>query len=166
MDEINNNDVGKRINHIRLSLGLTQEAFGETLGETPKSTVSTWENGNNLPNKERLKNIAALGGISVSYLLYGVEDDSSFGERIKSRRKDLDLSKKDLGKQVGVDKQVISQFEDGELEPSIENIAALAKALNVDAIELTANSDIDNTDVSSLLHEINKKIDLILEKLD
>lgn len=62
--------VGKRINTIRINKGLTMEEFGHYF-KTSKGTVNNWEKGRNLPNKENLKIIADLGGITVKELLYG-----------------------------------------------------------------------------------------------
>lgn len=70
MDEINNLEVGNRIKNIRLSKGHTMESFGKLLN-TSKGTVNNWEKGRNLPNKENLKSIADLAGLSVDQLLYG-----------------------------------------------------------------------------------------------
>lgn len=65
--------VGERIKDIRISNGLTMEEFGARL-KTSKASVNNWEKGVNLPNKQRLKQIADMGGISVNYLLNGVQD--------------------------------------------------------------------------------------------
>ena len=46
------------------------EELGARL-KTSKASVNNWEKGVNLPNKQRLKKIAELGGISVNELLYG-----------------------------------------------------------------------------------------------
>ena len=69
--EINKDDVGFRISNIRKRLGLNQELFGQKINLAHKSLVSKWEKGQSLPNNERLKMIAELGGISVDELLYG-----------------------------------------------------------------------------------------------
>lgn len=74
--EINKTEVGKRIRSIRQSLGLSMDAFAERIDNKAKSgTVSNWETGKNLPNNERLKRIATLGNKSLTYLLYGQDDD-------------------------------------------------------------------------------------------
>lgn len=70
MNEPNNYNVGQRIKSIRISHGETMEGFGERFN-TSKGTVNNWEKGRNLPNKNNLKAIAELGGISVDELLYG-----------------------------------------------------------------------------------------------
>lgn len=79
--KINNKDVGSRIKMIRLNMGLPAVEFGERIAKglgksiednaPSQSLISRWERGVNLPNKERLKVIAQLGGISVNELLYG-----------------------------------------------------------------------------------------------
>lgn len=73
--------VGERIKELRLNLGLNMTAFGKAIddynpnGKTKSGTVSNWETGKNLPNNERLKKIAELGGTTVVELLSGTEKD-------------------------------------------------------------------------------------------
>lgn len=69
--EVNNKEVGSRISKIRKELGLNQEQFGKKINNAHKSLVSKWEKGQGLPNNERLKLLADIGGISVNELLYG-----------------------------------------------------------------------------------------------
>ena len=64
--KVNNYEVGYRINSIRKDLGLNQEDFGKRISDAHKSLVSKWEMGQSLPNNERLKAIADIGGISVN----------------------------------------------------------------------------------------------------
>lgn len=63
--------VGNKIKSIRKENGLTQGEFGDKIENAHKSLISKWEKGQNLPNNERLKRIAELGGITVNELLYG-----------------------------------------------------------------------------------------------
>src|SRR5690625_3538497 len=67
--DINNELVGFRIKNIRQNLGMTQEEFGNLFDAT-RSNVSKWERGSSLPNKERLKQIAKIGDMTVEELLY------------------------------------------------------------------------------------------------
>lgn len=67
---IDKHKVGKRIQAIRFAKGMDQKQFSDIIHATV-SALSNWENGNNLPNKERLKNIADLAGITVQKLLEG-----------------------------------------------------------------------------------------------
>ena len=61
--------IGEKIKGIRLNKGMTLEEFGK-LFNAGKSNVRKWEVGSSLPNPERLKAIAKLGGITVEQLLY------------------------------------------------------------------------------------------------
>lgn len=71
--EVDKKAVGHRISLIRKRKGLTLEEFGKKTADALKSNVSKWERGLSLPNNERLKIIADLGGVSVDELLYGDE---------------------------------------------------------------------------------------------
>lgn len=66
--------VGLRIKSIRKGLGLNQFDFAKKINATVPA-VSNWENGRNLPNSERLKEIADLGNLTVNELLYGSKED-------------------------------------------------------------------------------------------
>lgn len=67
--------IGGRIRAVRLRLGLSMEEFIERIDNKPgkgrSGTVNNWESGKNAPNKQRLKRIAELGGVSVEYLING-----------------------------------------------------------------------------------------------
>lgn len=67
--KIDKQAVGRRIRDIRVSLGETLERFSKRFGVT-KGNVHNWENGYNLPSKERLKAIAELANLTVEELLY------------------------------------------------------------------------------------------------
>ncbi|HCI0495234.1 TPA: helix-turn-helix domain-containing protein [Enterococcus faecium] len=62
--------VGRKIRSIRKKLGLTMQEFGYEVSNSPRSTVSTWEHGGNLPNKAKLKKIADIANCSVEDLLF------------------------------------------------------------------------------------------------
>lgn len=72
MEKIDKQAVGARIRAIRLDRGMTMVELGELLS-APQGAVSNWERGENLPNKHRLKKIAAIANISVQELLRGVK---------------------------------------------------------------------------------------------
>ena len=62
-------------------------------------------------------------------------DCTSFGERLKARRKLLDLSQEALGVSIGLDESCsrtrISRYETGVHEPSLATAQMLADALKV-----------------------------------
>lgn len=78
-----NIQIGNKIKLIRKELGLNMEDFGKLFTPTAsKGVISNWENNYNLPNNERLKRIAELGGIPVNELLKGGEHMELTDEQI------------------------------------------------------------------------------------
>ena len=63
---------GERIKALRLSLGLNQVEFAQTLSVT-KQSVSNWENENIQPSIDMLTKIAKFYSVSADYLL-GLEN--------------------------------------------------------------------------------------------
>lgn len=57
----------------------------------------------------------------------------SFGEKIKNLREDADLNQTELGKAVNMTQRKVSYIERGKCEPSVEDIAALARFFKVSA---------------------------------
>lgn len=65
-------ETGQRIRISRKEKGLSMEELGQKL--TPpasKGAVSNWENGYNLPNNNRLKQLSDILDVSTTYLLNG-----------------------------------------------------------------------------------------------
>ncbi|MFV8252834.1 helix-turn-helix domain-containing protein [Aerococcus viridans] len=67
------NTLGKRIENIRLELGLNKTEFGKLFGTTG-SLVKKWESDKVIPSESRLKAIAEIGNKTVEELLYGTID--------------------------------------------------------------------------------------------
>jgi len=65
--------VGKRIREIRQRLGLTQAQFAQRLGVI-KVSVARYEAGR-VPRPKVLEEIARLGGVTVTALLQGPEEE-------------------------------------------------------------------------------------------
>lgn len=57
-----------RLRDLRISRGLNQVEFGESLNVT-KQSVSNWENGNIQPSIDMLIRIATIYSVSTDYLL-------------------------------------------------------------------------------------------------
>ena len=75
MKNVDKKAVGSRIKQIRMNKGYTLEAFGK-LFNVSKSNVLKWEQGQSLPNKERLASISKIADMTVNELLYGnIEKD-------------------------------------------------------------------------------------------
>ena len=59
-----------------------------------------------------------------------------FPERLRTIRKSKNLTQTQLGETVGINKDLISHYENGIHSPSIVTLEWLCKALNVSASEL------------------------------
>lgn len=55
---------------------------------------------------------------------------------IKKRRKELNLTQKDLADRVGINQSYISQVENGFISPSFNYAIAIAKELNINLDDL------------------------------
>lgn len=66
----NKNEVGKRLNAIRIRSNLSFSEFGKRLG-VPKGTANSWIRGLGVPPKEKLKQIALLAGTTIDWILWG-----------------------------------------------------------------------------------------------
>ena len=69
-----------------------------------------------------------------------------FGLAIKQRRHELGISQEELSFRVGLHRTYISDIERGSRNPSLENIAKLAKALDISVSILFANYGIEIED--------------------
>ena len=75
----------------------------------------------------------------------------NLGEKILKLRKKISISQEQLGEQVGVTRQTISNWELGETSPNPEQLKLLSKALNVSIDELLEN------DIKSIIEDkVNK----------
>jgi|GEM_PF-327046 len=64
-----------------------------------------------------------------------------FGKRLKTLREKKRLTQEELGKKLNLQKAVISKYENGKLQPSIETISFLADFFNVTTDYLLGHSD-------------------------
>jgi transcriptional regulator with XRE-family HTH domain len=64
------------------------------------------------------------------------EDGRHFGNRLRETRLAAGLSQSELEELSGIPKARLSRYENGHVEPSIQTLARLAKALNVSEASL------------------------------
>ena len=55
----------------------------------------------------------------------------SFGERLRALRQEKEIGQGQLAKEVNVGKSIISLWEQNKCEPTLSNLAALARFFNV-----------------------------------
>lgn len=66
-----------------------------------------------------------------------------FGKAIRRRRRELDLSQEKLAERAELHRTYISGIERGKINPSLENIEKLAKALEISIASLFADYSIE-----------------------
>jgi transcriptional regulator with XRE-family HTH domain len=136
--------VGKRIHTIRKEHRLSLEKFGVLLTiEVRKNVVRRWEMGQNLPDIERLLNIAMLGNVSVEFILYGRKKLMSksgvrekfpelspihLGLRLRKIRVDMGLEREEFGQMFEpvIRKWSADRYENGNDIPLSERLIQYA----------------------------------------
>jgi transcriptional regulator with XRE-family HTH domain len=87
---------------------------------------------------------------------------ADFGENMLTVRKQKGMTQQELGKVIGLDKRVISKYENGQTIPSIKVAIQIAQALQV-SLDYLAGSDkslfIDDQEIIQLLKNYNDLAD-------
>ncbi|MGX7162769.1 helix-turn-helix domain-containing protein [Enterococcus massiliensis] len=132
--------MGKRIQEIRKARGETLEKFGKKFTRSAgKNVVTRWEKGINIPDIERLMNVAYLGKVTVPYILYGETfnkmlrkgnkvskfeklDPFRMGLRFRKIRRDYRLEREDFGKFFSppITKWSMDRYENGKDIPNTD----------------------------------------------
>ena len=91
-----------------------------------------------------------------------------FGQRLKSLRKQKNLTQKQLAELIGTQNSIISFYEVGDRIPSPEIIIKLSQTLHVtsdyllglekkESVDISALSEHDKSLVRSLIHSLSEK---------
>ena len=136
-EEGGNTMLGKRINELRKSSGMTQEELGKKLGVV-KSTISLWESDSSEPNHAATIALAKLFGVTTDYLL-GAEGDTMgteekineitqrVGRNIRSIREQAGLSQRDFAEGFGVSNGAVGMWETGKRQPDLNMLIQIAQ---------------------------------------
>jgi len=168
--EAHRKEVGRNIRNIRKKLGLSMDDFAKRIDEKARSgTVSNWETGKNLPNNERMKRIAELGGVTVDELMLS-EADLSFGKIIKAIREEKGFSVEDVAERGNIEPKYITQIEKGLRDvPSPRVLNNFSKGLGVPWMFLMAKAkhfkELFKNHLSEDLIELRKEHDLTVKEL-
>ena len=87
------------------------------------------------------------------------------GQRICELRSSLHWSQVDLAKRLGVAKQTVSNWENENIQPSIEMLVRLSKLFNVSADYLLGLEDALRINVDGLPNEAVAHISLLIDDL-
>ena len=82
-----------------------------------------------------------------------VKDDRHFGNRLREARLGAGLSQSDLEDISGIPKARLSRYENGHVEPSIQTLNRLARALNVSEASLLGDERAALEEFESVLKE-------------
>ena len=138
--------MGKRIQEIRKNRGETLEKFGKNFSRPAgKNVVNRWEKSTNMPDIERLMNVAYLGKVTVPYILYGDTfskmlkkghkiskfeklDPFRMGLRLRKIRRDYRLEREDFGNLFSppITKWSMDRYENGKDIPNTDRIIQYA----------------------------------------
>ena len=85
--------------------------------------------------------------------MYYQDDGKHFGNRLREARLGAGLSQSELEELSGIPKARLSRYENGHVEPSIQTLARLARALNVSEASLLGDQRGIMEDFFDVLHE-------------
>ena len=85
--------------------------------------------------------------------MYYHDDGKHFGNRLRETRLAAGLSQSELEEISGIPKARLSRYENGHVEPSIQTLARLARALNVSEASLLGDHRAILEDFFSVLDE-------------
>lgn len=127
--------------------GVTPYRVGKETGIST-STLSDWKNGKSSPKQDKLKLIADFFGVSVDYLITGMETEYfkkqefkkeclEFArpchyfeyERYRKLRDLRGLRDADIARMTGITKSSFSDWKSGKSKPNADKVFLIAKAL-------------------------------------
>ena len=85
-------------------------------------------------------------------------DGKHFGQRLREARIAAGLSQSELEDISGIPKARLSRYENGHVEPSIQTLARLSRALNVSEASLLGDQRAILEDFFTVLHERGVRI--------
>lgn len=88
-----------------------------------------------------------------------------FGERMKALRLSLGLNQVEFAKTLSVTKQSVSNWENENIQPSIDMLTKIAKLYSVSADYLLGLQDFRSIDVSGLTNEQITHLQLLIDDL-
>ena len=156
-------NMENRLKEIRQKNSLTLEKMGEKVG-IAKNTLSRYESGKREPKLEVWQKLADFFNVSVPYL-QGLDEHTS--NRLKELRNRNHLTLKELGQNVGMANNTLSQYENGKRNPNEKIWQQLADYFDVSVPYI--KGEIDTKYVGKIIKTIylvacNKKITIITKK--
>lgn len=88
-----------------------------------------------------------------------------FGERIKALRLSLGLNQVEFAKTLSVTKQSVSNWENENIQPSIDMLTKIAKLYSISADYLLGLQDFRSIDVNGLTNEQITHLQMLVDDL-
>lgn len=142
--------TGNKLKYMRESRDLSLEDLSE-ICDIPVGMLEKFEDGQEIPDLDYLKKLSEGLNITIKYFLDRSDNRNYLGNRVKRLRMDRGLTIVYLADKIGVTPGFISQIENGQANPQLETLEAIAKVLNTSASYLLMES----SDVEDLLATIS-----------
>ncbi|RPF48225.1 transcriptional regulator with XRE-family HTH domain [Hydrogenoanaerobacterium saccharovorans] len=168
------NQFGSQLKKIRLERKMSQEEFADLL-KTSKQVISRYETGLRTPKITTANEYAQILGVSLSYLLGEVLEDSGCPDKnmydviasLCEKKGNISISK--MCKDTGVSRATITDLKMGLTKSlSVENATKIANYFEVGVDYLIGKTDTKNTPTLTEKDErdIAKKLHETLEQLE
>ena len=94
-----------------------------------------------------------------------MERQDEFGSRLKLLREGRNLSMPELGKILGVTKQCVCNWENGNIRPSVDMLIKISKTFSVSTDYLFGFEETETIDVTGLTHSQISHIQALVNDL-
>ncbi len=172
-----------RLKSLRKEKGLKQNELAKKLNAS-RVTITRYENGTRQPDIGTVEKIAEILNVQPSLLFEvsnvhheGLEEHQylneregniiEFKDRLKSLRKEKNMTLQDICNSINVGKGNLSSYENGHYKPSMEVIIKIANLFSVSTDYLLGVSDIrqhitttgiENATTEELMDELYKRL--------
>jgi transcriptional regulator with XRE-family HTH domain len=139
--------LGNKLRSVRTSRDLTLDQVSSQLGVTP-SYLSEIERGNKIPSLKVLCDLSTYLDLPSGFLRDVLEDPGdevkSFGEMLKGRREELDMTRDELARAIGWPRTYIETVESDNKKVPEKFLSDLGKALQFPGafFELSASEEV------------------------
>ncbi|MBO8126349.1 MAG: helix-turn-helix domain-containing protein [Firmicutes bacterium] len=148
--------LGGKLKVARVRKGWNLTKTSKLAGISP-AYLSQIERGQVNPSIDVLKRLADVLGISLPVVMNRT-NPRELGERLKTVRTSLGMSRKELAGKAGVSASLVAQIEQGKSGASLETLERLATALGVTPCSLILETDQVTEDLLTNLKPECKKL--------
>ncbi len=89
-----------------------------------------------------------------------------FGARLATLRKAAGLSQSQLAAQLKISPSAVGMYEQGRREPSVEQLAQIAKIFSVSIDFLVTGQPVDGKEKQAMMHLLTQRVSITDERLE